>query len=73
MVESWKNNQVIELVKNPDYWNKDAAGYVDNIHMPIIPESQTVWLEFQKGSLDYTVVPPGQVAAAEANPKVTLG
>jgi oligopeptide transport system substrate-binding protein len=73
MVESWKNNQAVELVKNPDYWNKDAAGYVDNIHMPIIPESQTVWLEFQKGSLDYSVVPPGQVAAAEANPKVKSG
>ena len=73
MVESWKNNQAIELVKNPDYWNKDAAGYVDNISMPIIPESQTVWLEFQKGSLDYSVVPPGQVAAAEANPKVKSG
>jgi oligopeptide transport system substrate-binding protein len=73
MVQSWKNNQAIELAKNPDYWNKDAAGYVDNIHMPIIPESQTVWLEFQKGSLDYSVVPPGQVAAAEANPKVKSG
>ena len=73
MVESWKNNQAVELAKNPDYWNKDAAGYVDNIHMPIIAESQTVWLEFQKGSLDYSVVPPGQVAAAEANPKVKSG
>jgi len=73
MVQSWKNNQAVELVKNPDYWNKDAAGYVDNIHMPIIPETQTAWLEFQKGSLDYTNVPPGQVAAAEANPKVTGG
>ena len=73
MVESWKNNQAVELVKNPSYWNKDAAGYVDNIHMPIIAESSTVWLEFQKGSLDYSVVPPGQVAASEANPKVKSG
>jgi len=74
MVKSWKNNQNITLVKNPDYWDKSAAGpYVDTINMPIIPESQTVWLEFQKGSLDYSVVPPGQVAAAEANPKVKSG
>lgn len=73
MVESWKNNQAVELVKNPSYWNKDAAGYVDNIHMPIIPETQTSWLDFQKGNLDYTEVPPGQVAAAEANPKVKSG
>ena len=73
MVESWSNNQDIQLVKNPDYWDTENAGYVDNINMPIIPESQTVWLEFQKGSLDYSVVPPGQVAAAEANPKVESG
>lgn len=74
MVQSWKNNQNITLVKNPAYWDKSAGGpYVDTINMPIIPESQTMWLEFQKGSLDYSVVPPGQVAAAEANPKVKSG
>ena len=74
MVESWKNNQSITLLKNPAYWDKSVGGpYIDTINMPIITSSQTSWLEFQKGSLDYTVVPPGQVAAAEANPKVTSG
>ncbi len=73
MVESWKNNQSIQLVKNPDYWDTENAGYVDNINMPIILESSTSWLEFQKGSVDYTTVPPGQVAAAENNPSVKDG
>jgi oligopeptide transport system substrate-binding protein len=73
MVKSWKNNQSVDLVKNPSYWNKDAAGYVDNIHLPIIPDTQTMWLEFQKGSIDASSVPPGQVAAAEANPKAKSG
>ncbi len=74
MVESWKNNQSITLVKNPDYWNKAAGGpYIDTIDMPIINSAQTQWLEFQKGSIDYSVVPPGQVAAAEDNPKVKSG
>jgi oligopeptide transport system substrate-binding protein len=74
MVESWKNNQSITLLKNPAYWDKSIGGpYIDTINMPIILESQTEWLEFQKGSLDYTSVPPGQVAAAEANPKVKSG
>ncbi len=42
--------------------------------MPIITSSRRPqWLEFQKGSIDYTIVPPGQVAAAEANPKVKSG
>ena len=73
MVESWKNNQSVQLVKNPDYWDTENAGYVDNINMPIILEASTSWLEFQKGTIDYTVVPPGQVAAAEGNPKVKGG
>lgn len=75
MVQSWKNNQSITLVKNPAWWDKSSGGpYVDTINMPIIPESQTSWLEFQKGATDYSsVVPPGQVAAAEANPKVKSG
>ena len=33
------------------------------------PCRQTVWLEFQKGSIDYTVVPPGQVAAVREQPQ----
>ena len=74
MVESWKNNQNVTLVKNPDYWNQAEGGpYLDTINMPIITSSQTVWLEFQKGSLDLSVVPPGQVAASESNPKVKSG
>ena len=73
MVESWKNNQSVELVKNPDYWDTENAGWVDSIHMPIILERSTSWLEFQKGTIDYTTVPPGQVAATEANPKVKSG
>ena len=74
MVDSWKNNQSVTLVKNPNYWNQSAGGpYVDTINMPIITSSQTEWLEFQKGSIDFTSVPPGQVAASEANPKVKSG
>ncbi len=75
VVESWKNNQNVTLVKNPDYWDtsEGAGPYIDTINMPIITSSQTEWLEFQKGSLDYTNVPPGQVAAAEAKPEVTSG
>ena len=73
MVESWKNNQSVQLVKNPDYWDTENTGWVDNINMPIILESSTEWLEFQKGTTDYTNVPPGQVAAAENNAKVKSG
>ena len=73
MVEKWTPNQSIELVKNPSYWDKDNAGYVDNIHMPVIPELSTQWLEFQKGTIDYTSIPPGQEQSSKTNPKVTSG
>ena len=73
MVESWTAGKSVELVKNPDYWDKANAGYVDRIHMPIIPDDQTMMLEFKKGNLDYTEIPAGQVAASENAPEVKSG
>jgi len=73
MVESWKANQKVELVKNPDYWDKENAAYVDRVHMPIITDTNTEWLEFKKGNIDYSSVPPGQVKAAENDAKVKSG
>lgn len=73
MVTKWQHKAYIDLAKNPSYWNKDAAGYVDTIHMPIITSSQTSWLQFQKGDVDYTHVPSGQIRSALGNPKVVSG
>lgn len=73
MVTKWVHKQYVDLVKNPDYWDTTNAGYVDSIHMPIIVSDQSQWLQFQKGDLDYTRVPPGQVRAAKADPNVTSG
>jgi oligopeptide transport system substrate-binding protein len=73
MVEVWNHKQNIELVKNTSYWDKANAGYVDKIHMPIIVSDQTAWLEFQKGGLDYTYVPPGQIRAAKNMPQSKSG
>ncbi len=76
MVEKWVPNQYIDLVKNPTYWDKADAGYVDKIHMPIFTgaeSTQTMLLEFQKGALDYSDVPPGQVTKTLAMPQVTSG
>jgi oligopeptide transport system substrate-binding protein len=73
MVKEWVRKQFIDMDKNPSYWDTATAGYVDAIHMPIIVSQQTSWLEFQKGSLDYTPVPPGQARAAQSNPNTTSG
>jgi oligopeptide transport system substrate-binding protein len=73
MVKKWQHKQYVDMVKNPSYWNADSAGYVDAIHFPIITSVQTSWLEFQKGSIDFTPVPPGQQRAAQSNPNATSG
>ena len=73
MVTDWSHKSAIEMAKNTDYWDKANAGYVDNIHMPIITSSQTAWLQFQKGDVDYTHLPPGQFKAAESMPQTTSG
>ncbi len=73
MVKEWKNNRHITLVKNPDYWDTENAAYVDEVNCQIIPEASTQWLEFQKGTIDYSLVPPGQIAVAEAMPEVASG
>lgn len=73
MVKEWKNNRYVDLVRNPDYWDADNAAYLDEVHLAVIPESSTSWLEFQKGNVDYTTVPPGQVTVAENMPEVKSG
>jgi oligopeptide transport system substrate-binding protein len=64
MVQEWNHNKSITLVKNPNFWDKPNAGYVDTINMPIFSSENTMWLEFQKGTVDYTEVPSGQVQAS---------
>jgi peptide/nickel transport system substrate-binding protein/oligopeptide transport system substrate-binding protein len=73
MVKEWKNNRYITIVRNPDYWDPDNAAYLDEVNMKIILESSTAWLEFQKGNIDYTDVPPGQVSVAENMPDSKSG
>jgi len=79
MVQEWKHNQSITVVKNPNYWNTSGSGnsatpgYVDTISFPIFTDVSVEWLAFQKGSVDYSSVPPGNVRAAENNPKVKSG
>ena len=79
MVQDWTHNQSITLVKNPSYWNTSGSGNsaspgnVDTINMPIYTDNSTEWLAFQKGTLDYSAVPSGNVHAAENNANVKSG
>ena len=72
-VTTWVHKQYIDLAKNPTPWDTANAGYVDAIHMPIIVSSQTSWLQFQKGEVDFTHVPPGQIRASQTNAQRDVG
>jgi peptide/nickel transport system substrate-binding protein len=61
MLSEFKQNEMIKLVKNPNYWNKGKP-YLDAIEMPIITSRATAMLAFQAHKLDMTfpleVTPP---------------
>ena len=68
MVSKWVHNQEVDLVKNPNWWNKSATNgpFVDTIHMPEFTDPSTEWLAFQAGNIDFTSVPTGQVQSSTA-------
>ena len=79
MVEDWKHTQSVTLVKNPDYWNTSGSGnsagpgYVDTISYPIYRDVSTTYLAFQKGTVDFSSLPPGSFIAAGNLPDVKNG
>jgi peptide/nickel transport system substrate-binding protein len=50
---SYKPNESIKLVRNPDYW-KPGRPYLDGIEWTIIPNRSTALLAFAAGRLDMT-------------------
>ena len=53
MVAEFSQNEMIRLVKNPNYW-KPGRPYLNAIEMPIIANRSTAMLAFQAGRLDMT-------------------
>jgi peptide/nickel transport system substrate-binding protein len=48
-----KQNEIIKLTKNTDYWKKGLP-YLDGIEFPIIPNRSTAMLAFTSGKVDMT-------------------
>lgn len=53
----WKEGEVLVLLKNPHYWEKDSAGkqlpYLNAVRSTFIADKQTGFMEFIKGKLDF--------------------
>jgi oligopeptide transport system substrate-binding protein len=75
MVDAWVPNKYVNMVKNPSWWQAGSGTgpYLDTLQMKRYGNENSEWLDFQKGTIDWTIVPPGQIAAAENNPKVKDG
>nr|WP_234461827.1 ABC transporter substrate-binding protein [Pedobacter segetis] len=53
----WKEGEVLVLLKNENYFEKDSTGerlpYLDALKATFIPDKQTAFMEFLKKDLDY--------------------
>jgi oligopeptide transport system substrate-binding protein len=53
----WKEGEVLVLLKNEKYWEKDSAGnslpYLDAVRANFIPDKQTAFMSFIKKDLDF--------------------
>jgi peptide/nickel transport system substrate-binding protein/oligopeptide transport system substrate-binding protein len=63
----------IDLVRNPDWWDTSGGPYIDALHYEVFSSVTSMMLAFQKGSIDWTPVPAGQVAALPSLPLVKSG
>ncbi|HEY5540107.1 MAG TPA: peptide ABC transporter substrate-binding protein [Coriobacteriia bacterium] len=63
MSEPWKHDQYIKVVRNDDYYGTKA--YIDGVNFLIYKDLATAYREFQAGTLDFTQIPDGQIAAAK--------
>ncbi len=53
--EEFRSNEIIRLVKNPDYWKKDRP-FLDAVEWRIVPNRSTRILAFGAGEFDMTQI-----------------
>ncbi len=64
MAEPWKHAQYIKTVANPDYYGQKPR--VDGVDFMIFKDEETAFTEYKAGTLDFAVIPPGQIKASVA-------
>jgi ABC-type transport system substrate-binding protein len=63
----------IDLARNPEWWDTSGGPYVDTIHYQVFSSVSSMMLAFQKGEIDWTWVPKGQIEASRSLPQVQTG
>ncbi len=63
----------IDLVRNPRWWDTSGGPYIDTIHYEVFNSAPSMALAFQKGAIDWTWLPKGQLDASRSLPQVKSG
>ena len=73
MFKEWKGGDRIVVVRNPNYWDKSARIYFDEIVFRILPDQQTRFAALQSGEIDATWTDRGlSIVQARQDPDLTV-
>lgn len=77
MLKEWRRGERMVLAKNPNYYEKDAAGrtlpYLDELEWRVIPDDAARMIELERGTVGVAVrVPPLDVARLQRDPNIAL-
>ncbi|MFO1021795.1 MAG: ABC transporter substrate-binding protein [Planctomycetales bacterium] len=53
IVDRWVRNNRVELVRNPNYWNKKYAGHLDKLIFRFIPDNVAAMQALKVGEVDF--------------------
>ena len=73
LFRKWDPGVSIDLVRNPQWWDTSGGPYIDTLHYEVFSSITSMMLAFQKGEIDWTYVPKGQIPASRSLPQVTSG
>lgn len=53
IIDRWYSKDRVELVRNPNYWNKERAGKVDRLIIKFIPDQVSAMAALKAGEIDF--------------------
>jgi ABC-type transport system substrate-binding protein len=68
-----QQDESIDLVRNPKWWDTSGGPYIDSIHFEVVSSVPSMMRAFQMGRIDWTWVPKGQVDASRSWSQVKSG
>lgn len=56
-ISRWERGDLIELTRNPNYWNPERAAFLDKIIVKFIPDNVTAMQALKAGEIDFFWLP----------------